>query len=117
RGDFQVAIDLQAPDWAKTLLLKGFYPFAPTFVWYIKGRFFMIYHFLFPLMNAGLYRWFGYPGFYLIPLVSLWLFWIVFIRACHAANFSDNQTALALGCLIYSSPVTLYSAMFWEHTV
>src|SRR6185436_4287470 len=64
-------------------------------------------------LSAIFRRLLGYRGLYVIPLAATWLLWWRFKRAC-----ADQAIApgLAAGLLAFASPITLYSALFWDHT-
>lgn len=116
-GLSDVALNLPAPDWAKDLWNQGYYPFAPIFVYTISGRHFIAFDFLFSLITAPFYQAFGYRGLYVVPLLSIWLVWLIFFFICRRAELNDTQSALAFASLIFSSPLTIYSALYWEHTL
>lgn len=59
---------------------------------------------------------FGWRGLFLIPLLALWATWWVAYRAA-ARAIDAPQTATLVTLLIVASYLTLYGAMFWEHTL
>ena len=116
-GNFQFNLDLPAEVWVNELWEKGLYPFEPPFVYNQSGRYFITFPFTFPLITAPLHALFGWRGLYIIPLVSSWAIWIVFYRVCQRLALGVFPTSVALFALIFSSPLTLYSAIYWEHSV
>jgi hypothetical protein len=114
-GGLHFDLDLPGDAWVKELWLKGWYPFSPLSVPTISGRHYIQYSFPFPLLSAPFYALFGQRGLYVLPLVSIWGLWLVFLRACRRLLLSDAATALGLATLCFSAPLTLYSAMYWEH--
>jgi hypothetical protein len=116
-GDWRADLRLAAEPWVEELWQRGFYPFERPFVQELGGRRYVHFPIFFPLLTAPLYRVFGCGGLYVIPILSLWCVWLVFLRLCAQAGVSAGASAVALAGLIFSSPLTLYGAMFWEHTL
>jgi hypothetical protein len=59
----------------------------------------------------------GWHGLYVVPVVSLWITWSLFVGICRRLQVSETTVALALFALIFASPLTLYGALYWEHTI
>jgi hypothetical protein len=114
-GRFQFDLELPGEAWVQDLWAKGWYPFAPPFVYEISGRRYIEYPLLFPALSAPFHALSGFRGLYAIPLFSMWALWALFLRVCRRLRLSDAATALALGTLCMATPLTPYSAMFWEH--
>ncbi|MFH1091259.1 MAG: hypothetical protein V1742_06790, partial [Pseudomonadota bacterium] len=106
---------LPAPAWVKQLWNQGLYPFKPPFVYHLEGRYYVHYPFLFPLISAPFYHWFGYRGLYLIPLLSVWVLWMGALLTCRRLGLDAIAQAVVLISLIFASPLTVYSATFWEY--
>nr|WP_242040463.1 hypothetical protein [Anabaena subtropica] len=96
---------------------SGLYPFEAPFSYKISNRYFITFPFTFPLVTAPFHALFGYRGFYIVPLLSTWLIWFNFYRVCQFFKTSLLATSLGLATLIFASPLTMYSAMYWEHTL
>ncbi len=103
--------------WVQKLCSQGLYPYEKPFVFYLNNRYYISFPFTFSLITAPFYKLFGYRGLYLIPVVSTWTVWITFNLICQSFNFSIFHTSLGLIALIFASNLTLYSAMYWEHTL
>ena len=116
RGEYHVDLRLPSPLWVKQLWNKGLYPFQPPFVYVQQNRRYVTFDFLFPLLSSPFYKWFGFRGLRIVPLISTWLIWVLFYIFCKGFELDDKWRALALAVLIFSSNLTIYSAMFWEHT-
>lgn len=112
-------IDLAKPDaeWVLQLWNEGLYPYEEPFVYQLDERYFITFPFTFPLVTAPFYALFGYRGLYFVPLVSTWLIWLIFLGMCRRLNFQAFPEYLALILLIFTSNLTLYSGMYWEHTL
>lgn len=112
------AVDLRLPaePWAQALWDGGLYPIAHPSVVSRDGRRFALYPFVLPLLSAPLLAAVGHRGLYLLPLVATWAIWLLFLRACRNLRLGRLASGLALAGLVFASPLTLYSAMFWEHT-
>lgn len=103
--------------WVQKLWNQGLYPYEKPFVFQLSNRYYISFPFTFSLITAPFYKLFGYRGLYLIPLVSTWTIWMTFNFICQSFNFSLINTSLGLIALIFASNLTLYSAMYWEHTL
>jgi hypothetical protein len=118
-GSGILRFDLIPPsqEWVRQLWENGLYPYDHPFVYNVNSKYFITFPFTFPLVTAPFYAFFGYKGLYFIPLVSTWSIWFIFYLVCRSFNFKDVITACALIALIFASPLTIYSAMYWEHTL
>jgi hypothetical protein len=52
-----------------------------------------------------------------VPVLSLWATWLAFLAVCRRLGAGPVETALGLGAVAFASPLTLYGAMYWEHTL
>ncbi len=117
RGEIHADLRLPAEPWVADLWEHGLYPFDPPFAYEIEGRRYVKDPVFFPLVSAPLYATLGWRGLYLLPLVSLWAVWIAFLLLALRLEVDPVTTALALGAVVFASPLTLYGAMYWEHTL
>ncbi len=116
-GTLSADLRLPAPSWVRALWDDGFYPFKKPFVYRTAGRYYTRFPLPFLALSAIFRRPLGYRGLYVIPLVSTWLlFWSV-RRAWADQGLPPPLTAALLLLLAFASPVTLYSALFWDHTL
>ena len=115
----ELRFDLAVPEapWIQELWNGGLYPYEEPYVYQVAGKYYITFPYTFPLVTAPFYALFGYRGLYIIPLVSCWITWIVFYLDCLRLKLNNLVTALGLICLIFSSYLTIYSAMYWEHTL
>lgn len=116
-GNLRFDLNLQVPAWANQLWEQGLYPFEEPFAYKIANRYYITFPFTFPLITAPFYRLFGFRGLYIIPLVSTWIIWLNFYKLCRFFQLGMAITSVALATLIFASPLSLYSAMYWEHTL
>lgn len=116
-GKLNFDLNLTVPLWVKNLWDNGLYPFEPPFSYKIDNRYYITFPFTFPLVTAPFHALFGYRGFYIVPLVSTWVIWFNFYRICQFFQVSVVATSVGLATLIFASPLTMYSAMYWEHTL
>ncbi|HEY9668490.1 MAG TPA: hypothetical protein V6C91_16895 [Coleofasciculaceae cyanobacterium] len=114
-GNFQIDLDLPAASWVRNLWSSGLYPFEAPFVYNINNQYYTQYYFIFPLFSAPFYALCGWRGLYIIPLVSTWIIWWRFYVVCQHFRLGNLSTSLGLATLIFASPLSLYSAMYWEH--
>lgn len=117
RGKFHADLLQPQEAWIRQLWQQGLYPYEPPFVYYLNNQYFISFPFPFPAISAPFYALFGYRGLYIIPLIATWAIWITASWTCQRLNFSRWQTSFALGALIFASNLTVYSAMYWEHTL
>lgn len=112
-------IDLISPtfNWVKDLWKLGLYPYQPPFVYPVGDRYFITFPFTFPLLTAPFYRLWGYFGLYVLPLLGIWAVWGLFYGFCRLLNYGERLTALGLVILIFASPLTIYGAIYWEHSL
>lgn len=116
-GKFRFDLIPSEQKWVRTLWHKGLYPYEKPFVFNLNNRYYISFPFTFSLITAPFYKLFGYRGLYIIPLISTWTVWITFNLICQSSNFNILNTTLGLIGLIFASNLTLYSAMYWEHTL
>lgn len=117
RGELHADLRLHAEPWARELWSAGLFPFDSPFVYATGDRVFACYPLLFELLTAPFYAVLGWPGLYLWPVIGLIAVWLTLWRACRATGLDSAWTALALLATIFGTPLTLYGAMFWEHTL
>ncbi len=116
-GKLRFDLDLPVPLWVKNLWHNGLYPFEPPFAYQISNRYYITFPFTFPLVTAPFHTILGFRGLYIIPLISTWIIWVIFYKICHFFQINKVMTSLALVTLIFASPLSMYSAMYWEHTL
>ena len=116
-GRFYFDLRLPANSWVQSLWDTGLYPFRPPFVYHVESRYFITFPFTFPLVTAPFHKLFGFRGLYIIPLLSTWALWFSFYAACRRLKLGRSITAIALVLLIFAAPLSLYSSMYWEHTL
>ncbi|MBF2020711.1 MAG: dolichol-phosphate mannosyltransferase [Hydrococcus sp. C42_A2020_068] len=111
--------DLVPPtqSWVRDLWAQGLYPYDKPYVYNVADKYYITFPFTFPLVTAPFEALFGYRGLYLIPLISTWTIWFIFYWVCQQLKLNNLDTSLALINLIFASPITIYSAMYWEHTL
>ncbi len=116
-GIFRFDLISPSETWVTDLWNQGLYPYQQPFVYQVNSRYFITFPFTFPLITAPFYYWLGYRGLYLIPLVATWGVWLVFYWIGYRLKLPNYAIALGLIILIFGSFLTLYSAMYWEHSL
>ncbi|MEL7067601.1 MAG: hypothetical protein AAGN15_02985 [Cyanobacteria bacterium J06581_3] len=118
-GDFplDVALNLSAADWVKSVWETGLYPFSPPFVYEVGARHFTAASFIFPIISAPFYVLFGDRGLSVIPLAALWLIWCRFWQIGLRAGWGLGSLCIGLVSLIFASPLTLYGGVFLEYSL
>ncbi|MBE9078712.1 dolichol-phosphate mannosyltransferase [Romeria aff. gracilis LEGE 07310] len=117
-GTWQIGLDLPTPaPWITDLWQQGLYPFTPPYVYEQGTTHFITFPFTFPAVTAPFYALLGHRGLYVVPLISLWLLWGRFYQIGLRLGLRPAVLAAGLGCVILASPLSLYGAMYWEHTL
>lgn len=116
-GDFGIAIELPAPPWVRDLWARGHYPLERPFAYATPAGHVAQYPSLFPWLSALPYRALGYRGFFVLPAIALFALWWVFSVVSRGAGVREKWRSVALAALVLASPLTLYGAMFYEHTL
>lgn len=117
QGDLHADLRLPAEPWVADLWKHGLYPFDPPFAYEIDGRRYVKDPVFFPLVTAPLLAALGWPGLYVLPVVSLWAVWIALLLLARRLELDPVTSSLALAAVAFASPLTLYGAMYWEHTL
>ena len=116
-GHFGFNLSFPDPPWVRALWAEGLFPFQEPFVYVLAGKYFITFPYTFSLVTAPFYILFGYRGLYVLPFLATLAVWLVFYRLCRKLDFSPAATALGVAFLIFASNLSLYSAMYWEHTL
>jgi hypothetical protein len=115
RGDFHFDVRLPAADWVEELWDHDLFPVGYPNVISRDGRRYLLFSAVFPLLSAPGLRLFGFRGLFLIPLVGTWLTWWSFLSACRSLRIGSRAATAGLFVIIFGTPLTYYSATFWEH--
>jgi hypothetical protein len=116
-GDLHADLRLPAEPWVRDLWRDGLFPLSPPFAYDVDGRWYLGFPILPSLVAVPGYAALGYRGLYVLPLLALWATWLVVADLCRRLELGAAVTALVLAAVIFASPLTLYGAMFWEHTL
>lgn len=113
RSDFQrLDIPYRSSDWDPQ---GRFFPFRPPFAKRIEGRYYSAYPLAFPALLALLKALCGaWAGAVLVALGSTGLLGATYALARQAAPGRAKEATLLVA---FGSPVWLYSALLWEHTL
>ena len=116
-GNF--GFNLQFPDqpWIKALWAEGFFPYSEPYVYLLSGNFYITFPYTFPLVSAPFFAVLGYRGLYVIPVLATVIIWLVFYGVCRKMGVTPAVTAVGLAVLIFTSNLTLYSAIYQEHSL
>lgn len=116
-GVWRFDLHLPVEPWIERLWQQDLYPFTPPYVYEQGDRFFITFPFTFPLVTAPFYALLGYRGLYVVPLVALWAIWWRVYQIGQRLELSIPMQGLALATLIFAAPLSIYGAMYWEHTL
>lgn len=118
RGDRHVDLRLTDKEWVRELWADGLHPGVHgDYMYDIEGKYYSVFPYPFPLVSAPFYAMFGVRGYYVIPIVSLWVVWLTLYLAMRRACIESWMRALLMAAFIFAMPITLYSATYWEHTL
>jgi hypothetical protein len=115
RGDLHPDLRLEGAPWVEELWTEGAYPFQPPFVYAEGERRFAAFPLPFLYLTAPATAALGWRGLYLWPALGVVAVWLALIRLCNRLGLGPTWTAVALLAVV-ASPLTIYAAMFWEHT-
>lgn len=110
-------VGLPAPDWVSNLWQQGLYPMEYPTVFHIRDVWYAHFALPFPLASAVPFTLFGFRGLYLLPLLATWALWLTVWLVARRRAWTAVETALVLAVVVFASPVTFYSATFWEHNL
>jgi len=110
-------VALTAPSWVSDLWRQGLYPMEYPTVFPIGELWYAHFAFPFPLVSAAPFALLGFRGLYLLPLLSTWVLWLTVWVIARQRAFTAVETSLVLVVVIFASPLTFYSATFWEHNL
>jgi hypothetical protein len=117
RREVRPQLELQEQPWVRALWAQGFQPFGPPFVYERPAANTVSFPIYFSLLCAPFYALGGLRGALLVPLLALWGVWLQVWRLCRIRALRPWQTTAALALVILASPLTLYGAILWEHTL
>lgn len=116
-GVWRFDLHLPVEPWIEQLWQQDLYPFTPPYVYEQGEHFFVTFPFTFPLVTAPFYALMGYRGLYVVPLLALWAIWWRTYQISQRLNLSVVMQGAALATLIFAAPLSIYGAMYWEHTL
>ncbi len=108
-------LHLAQPSWVQSIWQAGYFPLRPPFVYPSSGGYLFVFPPAFQIASAFLYADVGYPGLYILPVLSIVALWVFMILLLRRLGIAPGRIALALFLLAFCSPLTLYGAMYWEH--
>lgn len=108
---------LPQPQWVHEIWNNGYFPFRPPFAYPSSAGYLYSFPAAFQIISAFLYLKFGYAGLYVIPVLSTILLWIFMIMLLNRCGMAPAKIAAAIFILVFCSPLTIYAATYWEHTL
>jgi hypothetical protein len=106
---------LPQPQWVHTIWDNGFFPLRPPFLYPTPEGYLFVFPPALQIISSFFYSTFGYPGLYIIPIVSTILFWLCVVMLLRRCGLAPWQIAAGLFVLVFCSPLTIYGATYWEH--
>ena len=110
-------MNLTDPPWIKALWDQGMFPFEEPFVYQLAEKYYITFPYTFSLLTAPFFAALGYRGLYVIPFLSTIIIWLIFYRLCKKLDLDSTAIAIGLFFLIFATNLTLFGAIFWEHTL
>jgi hypothetical protein len=118
RGELGAPLRLPAFGAVEELWREGLYPLpGPPFVYEEDGARYVSFPWYFPALVAPFYRLFGFLGLYVVSAGALVATWLRMVWLGRELGWGRSPTALALSVLAFATPLPLYGAAFWEHTI
>ncbi len=108
-------LHLAQPSWVQSIWQAGYFPLRPPFVYPSSGGYLFVFPPAFQIASAFLYADLGYPGLYILPVLSIVALWVFMILLLRRLGIAPGRIALALFLLAFCSPLTVYGAVYWEH--
>ena len=116
-GRMDGSLDPAVPSWVRKRWEAGLFPLEPPFAYESGGRFRAGFPATVPLLSAPFYRLFGFRGLHVLPGLAAVVIWAAFLVGARRLGLSPPQRTFAVALLVFGTPVALYGAMFWEHTL
>src|SRR5579863_1832803 len=108
-------LHLTQPSWVQSIWQAGYFPLHAPFVYPSPGGYMFVFPPAFQLASAFLYSRLGYPGLYVLPVLSMVLLWVFMVLLLRRLGIKPGCIAGALFIMVFCSPLTVYGAMYWEH--
>jgi hypothetical protein len=115
-GSINTSVENTLPLWVNKLYNKDYSPFNPPFFYNVNDEMHFSFPIYFPFMSSLMYKIGGRYGLYIIPSISLlfsWLIMLLYIKN----NYNYKYGIIILIAYILATPLFLYGAIFWEHTL
>ncbi len=110
-------IDLPQPQWVHDIWNEGYFPFRPPFAYASPKGYLFSFPPAFSIISSFFYLKFGYAGLYVIPMLSTILLWVFMILLLNRIGVDAYKIAAAVFILVFCSPLSIYAATFWEHSL
>jgi hypothetical protein len=117
KGDLSFSLEFPDQPWINALWQDGLFPYQEPYVYHLAGKYYITFPYTFSLVTAPFYTFLGYRGLYVIPGLATLVIWLVFYRMCKKLDLSAVAVAIGTIFLIFASNLTLYSAIYSEHTL
>jgi hypothetical protein len=116
-GNWGFDIHFYEPMWVKALWGQGLFPYHEPFVYQLGEKYYITYPYTFSVITAPFFVILGYRGLYIIPILSTFGIWILFYLLCKKMEIGSISVNFGLLILIFATNLSLYSAIYWEHTL
>jgi hypothetical protein len=105
------------PTWVEDAWKHGYYPFQPPFAYEFNNEHMITFPVFFSFLSSFFYGQFGYYGLYIIPAISVFLTWVLFLSVLTELKVRTATKTVGLFLLAFCTPLTFYGAVFWEHSL
>lgn len=116
-GGSYTTLNLEAPLWVSKIWSRGFYPFKAPFVYDSPQGKVISFPPAFQWLTSCLYKYAGFKGIYIVPFLSLTAMWLWFIFFMKKTGVKPLVISVAFILLAFCSPLTIYGALYWEHSL
>jgi len=112
--------DIVPPDqpWVRDLWARDLGPFKlNVYVHHHDGRYLTQYLITLAALAAPFEAVLGPVGMLVPALLGAWLGWVLCVRLVHREMDDRWLGLLVIAHVIFATPLTVYAALFWEHTL
>ena len=117
KGDFSTSLPSSRSALQQALWDAGCYPYTPPYVFTKSSDRVPAFPLYFPLLTTPFVKLFGFYGLHILPVIGLVATWILLAVAARRHRFGRWPVLMGMLSLTIASPLTIYGALFWEHSL
>jgi len=114
----QLSLQLGAPDWVRASWRDhGSFPIGAPFAYVVDGQNYLAFPLPFLILTALPYLLLGFFGLYAIPVIGVALTVHALATVMDRQEVSRGGWIIGAISLVLASPLLVYGATFWEHSI